>query len=235
MFHLRVKICGIKSADIAECAVLNGADALGFIFFEKSPRNISPESARNIIRILPPFINKAGVFVDMTLDRILETIEISGIDTIQLHGESRVYSSSFIEELSLKSRLPIILARRTQVIDEGFFNSILEGWREGFLSGILADSLDGAEYGGTGKTAAWRAVENKKTRDFVRRRIIIAGGINSSNIGALLDRFLPYAVDISSGVEREKGVKDMGLIRGFMDRVRELSCAGAGSEDGALY
>jgi phosphoribosylanthranilate isomerase len=235
MIPLRIKICGIKSGDIADCAVENGADAVGFVFFEKSPRAVAPGDAASIIKNLPPFVNKTGIFVDKGLEEILMIINESGIDTIQLHGDTEIYNSAFIGELSQKCRLPVIVARRLLSIDDSTVNSIAAAWKEWKISGFVIDSLVSGEYGGTGRTSAWHRLENREAREFARKRIIISGGINHANAGALLDRILPYGLDVSSGVEREKGVKDRALIKLFMERIKELASAVAEGADGALY
>src|SRR5271157_5856912 len=97
VYSPRVKICGIKTLEIAECAVESSADSLGFVFFERSPRAVDLITARGIISDLPPFVNKTGVFVDKNFNEIMETVEKTGIDTIQLQGETQMYDRSFIE------------------------------------------------------------------------------------------------------------------------------------------
>ncbi len=220
MYSLRVKICGIKDKEIAGCAVESGTDALGFVFYDKSPRFIEPSAAGDIIKGLPPFVNKTGVFVDKTMEEILAVVEKSGIDTIQLHGESEIYDGPFIQKLSLASRLPVILARRVEEINGETLSGIRKEWGDNKISAFLIDRLDRAEYGGTGRPAVWQEITDKGLKKFIRERIIIAGGINSGNISGLLNKINPYGVDVSSGVEKEKGVKDKILIQKFMAKVK---------------
>ncbi len=222
MYLPRVKICGIKTQEIAESAVENGADSLGFVFFSKSPRAVEASLVRAITSQMPPFVNKTGVFVDKDMKEILNTAEMCGIDTIQLHGETKLYSGEFIELLSEKCRLPIILALRMAIIDERSIAKLMNNHCLG-ISAWIIDRKETEKFGGTGKAAIWEKISDKATAAFLRSRIIIAGGINASNIDHLLEKMLPYGIDVSSGLERERGVKDKKLIIEFMRHLREIS------------
>ncbi len=234
MYSPRVKICGIKTLEIAECAVENSADSLGFVFFERSPRAVDLTTARGIISNLPPFVNKTGVFVDKNFNEIMETVEKTGIDTIQLQGETQMYDRAFIENLSAGIPLPVILTLRMEIIDENSIGSLMNDSYPG-VNAWQIDSKDPLEYGGTGKSALWRDISDKRIAEFLRSRVIIAGGINIGNIGSLFEKMLPYGIDVSSGLEKERGRKDKTLIKRFMEHLREISALYPETEETALY
>ncbi len=207
MNKTRVKICGIKSYEIAIKAIECGVDALGFVFYEKSPRFIELNDAREIISKLPSLVNKVGVFVDKKLEEILRIVEFTGIDTIQLHGE---YNIDFIFKLKENINLPIIYALRREKLSEIETPEIKYISNE--VSNILVDKISNTSYGGTGESLI---IDEVKDRDFIKRKVILAGGINISNIKEILSKIKPFGIDLSSGVEKEKGKKDIKLIEEF--------------------
>lgn len=199
----RVKICGITNAQDAMAAVHAGADALGFVFYEGSPRHVFPETVREIIGGLPPFITTVGVFVNAPPSEIEETLSITGIDIIQLHGEEPP------EECDL---LPGRVIKAFRVRDFTDLE-VLQRYR---VSAFLLDTYDPDTPGGTGRSFNWDiAVEAKKYG-----RIILAGGLNPGNITDAIRKVKPYAVDVSSGVELEKGKKDIQKVREFIFRAK---------------
>lgn len=199
---LRIKICGITNIEDAQEAVRFGADALGFVFSGKSPRTVNPETAREIIASLPPFVTTLGVFVDETLERIEEIAALTGIDVIQFHGSE---SPEFCRQVSCK----FIKAIRVKDITD---LKILEQYND--ASAILLDTYSPETSGGTGKTFNWEiAVEAKKYGN-----IILAGGLNPENIEEAVKTVRPYAIDVSSGIEgHEKGKKDHQKLRLFIE------------------
>jgi phosphoribosylanthranilate isomerase len=201
--QVKVKICGITNIEDALACVEAGADALGFIFFKKSPRFISPEDVRSIIRGLPPFVCTVGVFVNETADYIQGVKDFTGIDTIQLHGD---------EPPKMASIWPrTIKAFR---VSESTDLRILGDYR---CTAFLFDTLTDGAYGGTGKVFDWViALEAKRYG-----RIILSGGLNPDNVISAIRQVRPYAVDVSSGVESDiKGLKDHRKIRLFIERAK---------------
>ncbi len=211
MSRVRVKICGLREIDNALKAVECGADAIGFVFYDKSPRFVDEEKVRGIIKEIPSMVNKVGVFVNHSIDEILRYVE-TGIDTIQLHGDSNFYNAEFILKLKERTSLSIIYAIRIQKLSDEIINLPLVKEVNNLVSSILVDKLSDKEYGGTGESFF---IENISNKEFLRSRIILAGGINEKNILQILSKIKPYAIDISSGVEKEKGVKDNKLIENF--------------------
>jgi len=209
---LKVKICGITKKADAHAAVGYGAYALGFVFYAKSPRSVSPEKAKEIIVSLPPDITTVGVFVDEQPDRIKEIVSLVGLDIIQLHG------SESSEDCKIHDK--IYKAIRVQELSD------LEQLAKYDVSAFLLDTYSPDEHGGTGKTFNWDiAVEAKKYGN-----IILAGGLNPDNIEEAIKHVKPYGIDVSSGVEGStKGIKDHSKLKLFIERARkafqEISCA----------
>ena len=200
---VRAKICGITNRDDALCAVDNGADALGFNFYEKSLRYIAPEKAGEIVFDLPPFVTPVGVFVNASDREIDIAVKLAGLRAIQLHGDEP-------PEACLGHAVPVIRALRVGC------NFDVQIMRSYLVSTFLLDTERAGSYGGTGKTFDWTKAEGAKGYG----RIILAGGLNPDNVREAIERVGPYAVDTSSGVETEPGKKDHKKVRDFLARVK---------------
>jgi len=200
---VRVKICGITCEEDAMAAVDAGADALGFVF-AKSPRRVTPEQAREIIRRLPPLVTTVGVFVDEDAEHMVEIRKYCGLNALQLHGGE---PESFVE--SLKGT--IIKAARVQpssaIAEDAYPTATL-----------LLDTYNPASAGGTGETFDW----NLAVRVAARRRIILAGGLTPDNVARAVATVKPYAVDVSSGVEKQPGRKDHAKVEHFIRRAKSV-------------
>lgn len=203
---IRVKICGITRVADAEKAVELGADALGFIF-AKSPRQITHQKAREITRRISPFVKTVGVFVNERPAKIREIMDFCGLDLVQLHGNESVSACS---ELAPR----VIKAFRVQ--GEESLLQIAE--YKNHVRAILLDAYQKGLNGGTGKTFDWRlAVKAKKTGI----PMVLSGGLDADNITEALERVNPFAIDISSGVEKRPGIKDHGRMRAFMRKIKD--------------
>jgi phosphoribosylanthranilate isomerase len=202
---VRLKICGITNEEDALAAARFGADALGFIF-APSPRRISPERARQIIKVLPPLIQTVGVFVDEERDRVSSIVDICNLDIVQFHGNESVdYCKSF--------NLRVIKAGRLRARED---LQSLSKYGE-VVQALLLDSYVPDRVGGTGVTFDWElAVQAKRYG-----RIVLAGGLNPENVGSAINKVKPYGVDVSSGLEQSPGVKDHEKIRQFIAAVRQ--------------
>jgi len=201
---VRIKICGITNVEDAKAAIDFGADALGFVFFKGSPRCVTLHQAEAIICKLPAFVTTVGVFVDETQEVIRSSIIDAGIDVIQLHGEERPEACQF----SRRS----IKAIRIKSIDS------LEPLKtfKNLVSGFLLDAYTADALGGTGQKFNWDiAVEAKQFG-----RIILAGGLTPDNVRDAIVHVKPYGVDVSSGVEQEKGKKDHQKMKLFIERAK---------------
>lgn len=202
----RIKICGITRLEDAKVAANLGVDALGFIFYQKSPRYIKPELAQSIARQLPPFINKVGVFVNESRNTIIETARIAGLDTIQLHGNE---TPQFCNDIPF----PVIKSFSIQPDSD---ISELNNFK---VQGILLDTWSGQMYGGSGKTFDWN-IAKKACEQF--DNIILAGGLGPANLEDALRSVGPYAVDLNSGVEIMPGIKNPHKIRDAVKIVRNM-------------
>jgi phosphoribosylanthranilate isomerase len=203
---VKVKICGITNREDARAAIDFGADALGFVFFQGSPRYIPPAKARAIIDGLPPFVSTVGVFVDEPPETIGEIIRESRIDVIQLHG------SEHPEAYWQFGR--VVKAIRVKSIDS------LEPLKRfsAMVSAFLLDAYTPDALGGTGRLFNWDiAAEAKQFGN-----VILAGGLTPGNVAQAVKHVHPFAVDVSSGVEREKGLKDLAKMRAFIEEAKRI-------------
>ena len=194
---VRIKICGITRLEDAKVAANLGVDAIGFIFFRKSPRYIEPEDACRIIRQLPPFISRVGVFVDETIESISSIAQMANIDTIQLHGSQ---SPEFC------SSLPLPVIKAFSIKGDSDIFSLTEYQ----TAGLLLDTWHEKMHGGTGVPFDW-AIARRASDQF--KHVILAGGLGPSNLEEALDAVHPFGVDINSGVEIMPGVKNPHKMR----------------------
>jgi len=205
----QVKICGITNEDNAQFAAQCGAAALGFIFYPSSPRYITPEDARKIIRKLPDEVVKVGVFVNEKEDTIKQIMEYCALDMIQFHGdESPEFCRQFPSSIIIKA---IKLTN-----DDDLYNAFCYG-----NVAILVDSRHRGLYGGTGKRANWdlaAAVGNKKP-------LILSGGLNEGNIAEAMRTVAPAALDLNSGVEISPGKKDHSKLARIFELIRAADTA----------
>jgi phosphoribosylanthranilate isomerase len=207
-----IKICGITNPEDALAASACGVDALGFIFYPKSPRYVAPEKAREIIAALPKEIVTVGVFVDHDVRVIAEIREFCRLDLIQLHGdESPEYCRHFSASLLIKAVSPRSRAD-------------LGGLRDYLVRAILVDCRDRERYGGTGRPANWHLAA-KIGESYP---LILAGGLCAGNIREALAMVSPRAVDINSGVESSPGEKDPEKMKNIVDIIRQSTPAGTG-------
>jgi phosphoribosylanthranilate isomerase len=200
----RIKICGITRLGDAECAVREGADALGFIFWPGSPRHIAPERAAHIVRAVPAFVATVGVFVNPEEYEVRSAIDASGVTTLQFHGEeSPEFCASFGR--------PFLKAFK---VGQGG-DLLKSASRYGGACGWLFDAFDPGLVGGTGEAFDWELIPAGLSRP-----LILSGGLHAGNVGAAIRRVRPFAVDVSSGVEAGKGIKDAAKIAAFTQGVR---------------
>ncbi len=204
--RIKVKICGITNLDDAIAAVDLGADALGFVFFGKSPRFISHAKVEAIIKKLPSFITTVGVFVNEKTENIEKIVRLTGIDVVQLHGDEP-------PEMCNVSRR-VIKAIRVKSIES---LDPLINYKDK-VSAFLLDTFTPDILGGTGQIFNWDIAVDAKQFG----RIILAGGLTPDNITEAVRRVRPYGVDVSSGVELEKGKKDHKKMELFIERANRM-------------
>ncbi len=217
MLRTRIKICGITRLEDALCAINAGVDALGFVFVRKSPRYITPDAANFIISQLPPLVTMVGLFMDNPTDDVAAVVSQVNLDLLQFHGAESV---AFCEQWQCRyiKALPMGQDGDTgTVIDPLSYAS-----RYPSSIGFLLDSNALGEAGGSGKTFDWKSVPAQLSKP-----IVVAGGLNPHNIFAAVTRIKPYAVDVSSGVESEKGIKDHQKMIAFIKAVKKGNEANA--------
>jgi len=203
----RLKVCGITRIEDALSAVENGADALGFVFYKKSPRYIEPKSAAEIISKLPPFVTTVGLFVNETQVTIDLVSHTSGIDVLQFHGEESPEFCSEQKKRVLKA-IPVSSSDDIKSIDK-------------YKCSILLDAkAPKGIYGGAGKTFDWSLLDNLD-HNFP---LVLAGGLSTQNINTALALRHWYGVDVSSGVESSKGIKDRIKMQQFAEIVHQYNC-----------
>jgi phosphoribosylanthranilate isomerase len=199
----QVKICGITNLEDALTASLSGADMIGFNFYAKSPRFITPSDVRAITGDLPAGVKKVGVFVNERIVRIFEVAEMAGLDVIQLHGDE---SAEFVDEVRAETGLVVIKAIR--VSSDGFDSGLLSA--NG--NPILLDAFSGIDFGGTGKTCDWKTAAKISSIC----RILLAGGLGPENVSEAIKVVKPFAVDACSRLESSPGKKDSKLVKTFI-------------------
>lgn len=212
---IKVKICGITNLEDALASCEYGADAIGFIFHRKSPRFVETEIAREIVKVIPPFVTTAGVFVDEDANTINEIVKEVGLHAVQLHGnESPEFceniQSKIIKTFRIKGARVIGIGRGEQGV-----NKEMERYN---VSAYLFDTYKEGVEGGTGVTFNWGVA-----RDATKvGKIILAGGLTTENVRQAINIVMPYAVDVSSGVEERPGKKDLKKVMEFIEAAKGI-------------
>ncbi len=196
----RVKICGITRAQDALQAVKQGADAIGLVFYPKSPRNVSAAQAAEIVSQIPAFVTVVGLFVDAEPAFIQEVISSVKLDLLQFHGDEtpsacRQYSRPYMKAIRVKNGTNLV----QYAADYADARALL---LDAFAEGVP---------GGTGLVFDWSLIPQN-----LPLPIVLAGGLNAENVGVAIEQVRPYAVDVSGGVEASKGIKDAAKIAAFM-------------------
>ena len=201
--HVKVKVCGMTNLKDTLLAVEEGSDAVGFIFYKKSPRSVTMKLVREIVLELPPFVDTVGVFVDETEEKINKIADYCNLDMVQLHGDE---SPAFCKKI----RRRVIKAIRVKDMQSVKKLSSFE------VSGFLLDTFSENIHGGTGKVFDWNlALPAKKLGP-----VIMAGGLTPNNVSQAIQRVRPYGVDVCSGVESQPGIKDHKQIRDFLKNAK---------------
>ncbi|MFO8024622.1 phosphoribosylanthranilate isomerase [Thiohalophilus sp.] len=202
----RVKICGITRPQDAIAAAQAGADAIGLVFYPASPRAVEIEQAREIVTVLPPFVTTVGLFVDAEEATIRQVLAALPLDILQFHGDEspeacRRYARPYIKVLRMREEADVLGAAR-EYHD---------------AAGLLLDTYQAGIPGGTGDSFDWRRVPAHLTTP-----VVLAGGLTPENVAEAVITARPYAVDVSGGVESQKGIKDAYKIRSFIAEVERI-------------
>jgi phosphoribosylanthranilate isomerase len=201
----RVKICGFTRVEEAVYAAHNGVDAIGLVFYSPSPRNVTIEQAINITNALPAFITVVALFVDETEAKIREVLRQVPIDCLQFHGDEpasvcRLYGKRYIKAVRMQSNTDIV--------------QLTEQYHD--AAGLLLDAYHADAKGGTGQSFDWALIPKQCALP-----IILAGGLDETNAKQAIQAVQPYALDVSSGVESSKGIKNASIVAAFIQQVNE--------------
>lgn len=201
---VRSKICGITRVEDALAAAEAGADAIGLVFYARSPRAVSPRQAAEIVAALPPFVTSVGLFVDAERNLVEEVLDTVPLDLLQFHGNEEPaqcegYRRPYIKALRVRSTADILHGAA----------------RYPGARGLLLDTYVEGVPGGTGLAFDWSLIPAG-----LARPLILAGGLTVENVRAAIGQVRPYGVDVSGGVEMAKGIKDAARVRAFLDEVR---------------
>jgi phosphoribosylanthranilate isomerase len=214
-----VKICGTTNLQDALVAVDAGADAIGFVF-GPSKRRVPPQQVAEITRALPDDIEKVGVIVNETPERIAEIVRVAGLTGVQLQGDETPAFTNALRRLGL--RLLVKTVQASAGIDT--LAARIESYRE-VVDGILLDSGSPAERGGTGKRFAWKEAAGVLSGIPNGTRVIVAGGLSPENVSEAIATLHPWGVDVVTGVESEPGKKDPEKVRAFIEAARKASAS----------
>ncbi len=199
---MKIKICGFTQAQNARDASLLGIDAIGLVFYDKSPRYVEIQRALEIVQALPPFINRVGLFVNADSYFIDEVLCEVPLDTLQFHGDESPQECQ-------QYGLPFMKALR--VNEQTNIPKLAQDYHQ--ANGLLLDAYNSTTYGGTGESFDWSLAKVE-----LDLPIILAGGLNPETVGKAIQQVSPYAVDVSSGVESSKGIKDIQKIQQFIQQ-----------------
>jgi phosphoribosylanthranilate isomerase len=211
----RTKICGLTRAEDVQAAVAAGADALGFVFYPASPRYVTPDAAAKLMAQVPPFVTTVGLFVNATVEEVTQAVVQASVALLQFHGDETPAQCAAIAQ---SVNRPFIRAFRVKPDTSGadlLQYELAYRAASGLFAGLLLDTfVEG--YGGAGKVFDWSLVPAE-----IAPRVVLSGGLSAQNVAGAIARIRPGAVDISSGVEQAKGIKDAGKINAFIDAVRQ--------------
>ncbi|WP_293776874.1 phosphoribosylanthranilate isomerase [uncultured Oxalicibacterium sp.] len=214
LHRTRIKICGLTREQDVRDAIAAGADAIGLVFYPHSPRNIAPEAAGQLLRCVPPFVTTTGLFVNASLETVQSVIAKVPLALLQFHGDE---TAEMCAHIAAAVNRPFIRALRVK--PEATAADLIEYEAQyraasSLFSGLLLDTfVDG--YGGSGKVFDWSLIPES-----IAHRVVLSGGLNAQNAAEAVSRIRPFAVDVSSGVEAAKGIKDAEKIRAFIRAVR---------------
>ncbi|VAW70795.1 Phosphoribosylanthranilate isomerase [hydrothermal vent metagenome] len=214
-----MKICGITRREDALTSAHYGADAIGLVFYKKSPRYIDPEQAQAIIKCLPPYVTVVGLFVNESTEQVKRISQQLGLDLLQFHGDESLADCEAAEQAYVKA---------IRIQDEQSLPSAIKQYQS--AQSLLVDSYHLDTYGGTGQSFDWQLLLNENSQSLSNDSetlknipIVLAGGLNPANVSQAIQAIGPWAVDVSSGVESSPGVKNELLIKEFIEGVANVN------------
>ncbi|WP_227713965.1 phosphoribosylanthranilate isomerase [Marinobacter sp. 1-4A] len=202
----RVKICGLTRVEDIKAAVASGADAIGLVFYEPSPRAVTIEQAEILARHIPAFVSLVGLFVNPLEAQVRDVLKRIPLDLLQFHGDE---SSGFCGQFE-RRWIKAVRVQRAGQIEKAFNDYQL-------ASGLLVDAWDPVRFGGTGQSFNWDLIPPERTLP-----LILAGGLSSDNVFGAVKKVRPWAVDVSGGVEKSKGIKDIEKMSEFIKEAHRV-------------
>lgn len=204
--NTRVKICGLTRVEDVKAAVAKGADALGFVFYEPSSRAVTIEQAKVLAGHVPAFVSVVGLFVNPSEEQVREALDRIPLDLLQFHGD---------ETPEFCSRFGRRWIKAVRVQQAGQIEKALSDYHG--ASGLLVDAWDPERFGGTGHSFNWDLIPSERSLP-----LILAGGLSSANVARAVEKVKPWAVDVSGGVEKSKGIKDIEKISDFIKEAHRV-------------
>jgi phosphoribosylanthranilate isomerase len=201
----RIKICGITREQDLRAVMDNGADAFGLVFYEKSPRHVGLQQARSILLAAKPFVTAVGLFVNPSVDYVREVLAQVSLDVLQFHGEEP-------PEFCAQFGKPYLKALRVKI----GVDLVQYAIRYAGAQGLLLDAYIEGTHGGTGESFDWSLIPSD-----LPLPLILSGGLHAGNVAEAIKQVRPYAVDVSSGVEAAKGIKDAAKVAAFIKAVKD--------------
>jgi phosphoribosylanthranilate isomerase len=202
----RIKICGLTRVEDVLSAVNSGADALGLVFYDKSPRYVNLQQATQLAAAIPPFVTLVGLFVNAGAEQVRRAMQAVPLDVLQFHGEEK---PAFCEQFAR----PYLKAIR---VKEGV-DLVQCATEFSGAQGLLLDAFVDGMHGGTGASFDWALIQKN-----LALPVILSGGLHAGNVAEAILQVRPYAVDVSSGVEVSKGIKDAAKIAAFIKEVNKI-------------
>jgi phosphoribosylanthranilate isomerase len=210
----RIKLCGLTRAEDVQLAVELGADALGFVFYPPSPRAVDAQQAAQLLALLPPFVSAVGLFVNASVAEVRQTLAIAPISILQFHGDETLEQCCAIAQ---EVQRPFLRALRVKPdMKSADLLECDQQYRSAspYFSGLLLDTWVDS-YGGSGKVFDWSLIPAE-----LAHQAVLSGGLNVQNVTEAVVSVRPFAVDVSSGIESAKGIKDAALMHAFVSAVR---------------
>jgi phosphoribosylanthranilate isomerase len=210
----RIKLCGLTRAEDVKLAVELGTDALGFVFYPPSPRAVDAKQAAQLLALLPPFVSAVGLFVNASVAEVRQTLAIAPISILQFHGDETLEQCCAIAQ---EVQRPFLRALRVKPdMKSADLLECEQQYRTAspYFSGLLLDTWVDS-YGGSGKVFDWSLIPAE-----LAHRAVLSGGLNVQNVTEAVTSVRPFAVDVSSGIESAKGIKDAALMHAFVSAVR---------------
>lgn len=202
----RIKICGITREQDLHAVANSGADAIGLVFYDKSPRHVSAQQAAELMRHVPPFVTVVGLFVNPTVDYVRQVLANVSLDVLQFHGEEspefcQQFGKPYLKAIRVKAGVDLVECAA----------------RYAGAQGLLLDAFVEGTQGGTGESFDWALIPQNLSLP-----VILSGGLHTGNVAEAVKQVLPYAVDVSSGVEASKGIKDAAKVAAFIKEVKQI-------------